>query len=310
MASYTWNVNNKNGSDGDMVVRQYSSFNLSSGNTLTPDNDCRGVMIFVDGNATIDGTITVRGAYGGTPADMTWSMIWATATGSSSLDNTSTNWGNGSNDANTVESTLQTILNKMPNIASAGTILSTNSASSGDATGGTGWGGGATNEGQNNNNQGSPFSGGAGNAGDIDGTPSAATRYGGQGGDGRGGAYAMGAGAGNPGGSDPAGASGDHTGGLFVLCASGNIAGSGTIDCSGSNGGYAGFTSTEVLYAYGGGGSGGGRIILIAGGTISGSLTTNVNGGSGGGSTGSKYLSTSGSRGNHGTVTTLAGVRT
>ena len=292
MASYTWNVNNKNGSDGDMVVRQYSSFNLSSGNTLTPDNDCRGVMIFVDGNATIDGTITVRGAYGGTPADMTWSMIWATATGSSSLDNTSTNWGNGSNDANTVESTLQTILNKMPNIASAGTILSTNSASSGDATGGTGWGGGATNEGQNTNNQGSPFSGGAGNAGDIDATPSAATRYGGQGGDGRGGAYAMGAGAGNPGGSDPAGASGDYTGGLFVLCASGNIAGSGTINCNGSNGGYAGFTSTEVLYAYGGGGAGGGRIILIAGGTISGSLTTNVNGGSGGGRTSSKYLPT------------------
>ena len=312
MANYTWTVTNPDGSDGDMVVREYSSFNLSSGNTLTPDNDCRGVMIFVDGNATIDGTITVRGAYGGTPADMTWDMIWATASGSSTLDNTSTNWGNGSNGANGVSSALQAVLNKMPNISSAGTIVSSHSNSSGDATGGTGWGGGATNEGQQTANQGSPYSAGSGNAGDIDATDAVATRYGGQGGDGRAGAYAMGAGAGNPSGNDPAGATADYTGGLFVLCASGNIAGSGTIDCSGASGGYAGFTSTEILYAYGGGGSGGGRIILIAGGTISGSLTTNVNGGSGGGRAGSKYLPTGqqGQRGNHGTVTTLAGVRT
>ena len=61
MANYTWTVTNPDGHDGDMVVREYSSFNLSAGNTLTPDNDCRGVMIFVDGNATIDGTITVHG---------------------------------------------------------------------------------------------------------------------------------------------------------------------------------------------------------------------------------------------------------
>ena len=152
------------------------------------------------------------------------------------------------------------------------------------------------------NNQGSPFAGGAGNAGDIDGTPSAATRYGGQGGDGRGGAYAMGRGAGNPSGSGNTGA-GNNTGGLFFLMASGDINGSGTIDCSGSNGGTASFTSVEVLYAYGGGGSGGGRIILMARGSISSSITCNVNGGSGGGAAGSKYLSINGSRGQHGTVT-------
>ena len=90
--------------------------------------------------------------------------------------------------------------------------------------------------------------------------------------------------------------------------ASGDINGSGTIDCSGSNGGHASFTSVEVLYAYGGGGSGGGRIILMARGSISSSITCNVNGGSGGGSAGSKYLSTSGSRGNHGTVTKVSGI--
>ena len=50
MAAYTLAVTNSNGYDGDMVVRQYSSFNLSAGNTLTPANRCRGVMIFVDGD--------------------------------------------------------------------------------------------------------------------------------------------------------------------------------------------------------------------------------------------------------------------
>ena len=34
-------------------------------------------MIFVDGDATIDGTITVVGAYGGTPADILgiWELL-------------------------------------------------------------------------------------------------------------------------------------------------------------------------------------------------------------------------------------------
>jgi hypothetical protein len=311
MAAYTWNVTNANGHDGDMVLRQYSSFNLSSGNTLQPNNDCRGVMIFVDGDATIDGTITVHGAYGGTPADMTWDLGVIESGQTGSFTNSITNWGTGSTDGNTNLAILETIMNtKFPVFTSAGRTISTHSNSGGDATGGTGWGGGATNEGQNSNNQGSPFSGGAGNAGDIDSTPSAATRYGGQGGDGRGGAYAMGRGAGNPDGTGNNSA-GDNTGGLFFLMASGDINGSGTIDCSGSNGGYAAFTSTEVLYSYGGGGSGGGRIILIARGSISSSITCNVNGGSGGGRASSKYLNSSaynGQRGNHGTVTKVSGV--
>lgn len=306
MAAYTWNVTNANGHDGDMVLRQYSSFNLSSGNTLAPNNDCRGVMIFVDGDATINGTITVNGAYGGTPADMTWDMGIIKSGQTGSFTNSITNWGRGSTDANGNLSALSTIMNnKFPVFTSAGQTISSHSNSTGDATGGTGWGGGATNEAQNNNNQGSPFSGGSGHAGDIGSYAAAATRYGGQGGDGGGTAYSMGGGAGNPRGARNGGST---TGGLFFLMASGNINGSGTINCAGSNGGYAGFQSVETLYAYGGGGSGGGRIILIARGTISSSITTNVNGGNGGGATSSKYLSTSGSRGQHGTVTKLAGV--
>ncbi len=119
----------------------------------------------------------------------------------------------------------------------------------------------------------------------------------------------MGCGAGNPTGTGNSAAA-SYTGGLFVLAASGDILGSGSIDCSGGNGGYASFTSTEVLYAYGGGASGGGRIILLAGGTISSSITTNINGGTGGGRTGSKYLTSGqhGHRGQHGTLTKVEGV--
>ena len=152
-------------------------------------------MIFVDGDATIDGTITVVGGYGGTPADNSWNM-GIIKNGSLVHLLTALN-GNGSTDANGILPSLNTIMNnKFPVFTSAGETIFSGS-NTGDGSGGTGYGGGAANEGQNINNQGSPFAGGAGNAGDIDGTPSAATRYGGQGGDGRGGAYAMGRGAGN-----------------------------------------------------------------------------------------------------------------
>jgi len=308
MAAYTWTVSNPNSHDGDMVVRQYSSFNLGSGNTLTPNNDCRGVMVWVDGDATINGTITVRGGYGGTPADTSWNMaINDNGNGATqTFTNSTSQWGNGSTDANGVHPDLTDIWSKLPQPSGTGRVFFTGQNGAGDATGGVGYGGGAANNGQQNGNQGSPYSGGAGSNGDI-GQGDTQVRYGGRGGNGQGGAYAMGAGAGNPGGGGNS-AAGSYTGGLFVMFAKGNINGSGTINCNGSNGGYASFTNTEVLYAYGGGGSGGGRIILVAGGTISGSITTNVNGGNGGGASGSKYLSISGSRGNHGTVTKLAGV--
>ena len=113
MAAYTWNVTNPNGHDGDMVLRQYSSFNLSSGNTLTANNDCRGVMIFVDGDATINGTITVVGAYGGTPADNSWNMGIIKNGSTGSFTNSTTEWGNGSTDANGILSSLNTIMNNV-----------------------------------------------------------------------------------------------------------------------------------------------------------------------------------------------------
>jgi hypothetical protein len=57
-------VLNKSGSyDGDMLVRQYSSLTIDSGVTLTTDQPCRGMLIYVQGNCIINGTLsmTARG---------------------------------------------------------------------------------------------------------------------------------------------------------------------------------------------------------------------------------------------------------
>lgn len=58
----TLTVTNKNGSfDGDMLVKQYSSFTVNSGHTYTVDQPCRGLVILCTGNVTIDGTLSMAG---------------------------------------------------------------------------------------------------------------------------------------------------------------------------------------------------------------------------------------------------------
>ena len=61
----TYTVPSKNGSyDGDMVVKNYSAFTVSSGDTVTTDAPGRGMLIYVTGNCTVAGTLsmTARGA--------------------------------------------------------------------------------------------------------------------------------------------------------------------------------------------------------------------------------------------------------
>ena len=61
----TFTVQNKNGSyDGDMVVKQYNSLTVNAGHTITPDQPCRGMIIYVDGDCVVNGKIsmTARGA--------------------------------------------------------------------------------------------------------------------------------------------------------------------------------------------------------------------------------------------------------
>jgi hypothetical protein len=66
MAIYSLPVQNKVGSyDGDMHVKQYTSLTIGAGNTVTVDQPCRGLMIYVQGDCIINGTLsmTARGAY-------------------------------------------------------------------------------------------------------------------------------------------------------------------------------------------------------------------------------------------------------
>jgi hypothetical protein len=56
----TYTVQNKSGSfDGDTVVLQYTSLTVNSGHSLTVDQPCRGLVIYVTGNCTINGTISM-----------------------------------------------------------------------------------------------------------------------------------------------------------------------------------------------------------------------------------------------------------
>jgi len=61
----TYTVANKSGSyDGDMYVANYTSLTISTGDTITVDQPCRGLLVYVDGNCTINGTLSMslRGA--------------------------------------------------------------------------------------------------------------------------------------------------------------------------------------------------------------------------------------------------------
>ena len=73
-------VLNKSGSyDGDMIVKNYTSLTIDSGITLQPDQACRGMLIYVQGDCTINGTLRITqspisdstAAAGGANADPT-----------------------------------------------------------------------------------------------------------------------------------------------------------------------------------------------------------------------------------------------
>ena len=72
----TLTVLNTNGSyDGDMIVRNYKNLTVNTGHTLKTSQPCRGLLIYVSENCTIDGSIDMgmRGGshYGGCNADPT-----------------------------------------------------------------------------------------------------------------------------------------------------------------------------------------------------------------------------------------------
>lgn len=56
MANVTYTVNT---TTRDMILKQYTTMTINSGDTVTVDDWCRGLFIYVQGNCTIDGTLSI-----------------------------------------------------------------------------------------------------------------------------------------------------------------------------------------------------------------------------------------------------------
>ena len=264
--------------DGVPVVKNFSSLFISRSVVISPPNRCRGMLIFVDGDATISGSIsmTARGAKF-TGSDASFRALnppylgdyWSTQLfpSASYLSRVFAVGASGGPAGPTPNGTGV--------VGTTGTL--------GRSGGGGGGGSGASIGGAGS--VATSFSGGSGGGG---GGPSPGTNgiaFGGQGGPVLG--YG-GGGAGNPGGVTPAAAPGSPlpvsapagTGGLLILIVRGDlkIGPNGSIVTNGISGGngLAGYGSA------GGGGSGGGVLYVYYGGTLTNNGTTTANGGSGG----------------------------
>jgi hypothetical protein len=253
--------------DGNPIIKNYSELFISRSIVCKPTNRCRGMLVFVDGNATISGSLsmTARGA-SATGRDSSFTVVNPPYLGdywtprlfpSSSYLNRvfATGAIGGFYDVSGLNIDGKVGINGR---SGGGGMGSTYGAPTG-ASGGTG----------------TSFSGGAGGGGA---TPSFGVGGGGSSTGGAGGNASGvngGGGAGNPGGS-PNGGSG--TGGLLILIVKGDlkIGPNGSITSDGSNGG----NSTSPTLGGGGGGSGGGIVYVFYGGRLVNNGNITANGGS------------------------------
>lgn len=278
--------------DGDIVVMNYASLTVDAGKTLTVANRCKGLVIRVQGNLVLNGTITMTGkGCSGAPAGATSETTRAFS--NVQLPNS--------------DFYLTSLLS-----TASGTTYSI--AQTGGAGGGQVW----THYGKLNGNAGSAGAngscGGGGGAGTgygaayndmgVDGLGgSAGNAYrGGSGGGGSGGNQGVGGscagtaasgdtggnggtGIGNPGTSPGGGGGGagvipgaggsgrlsgidgsvggTGVGGVLIIAVGGSITGTGIISADGIQGGYGGRGAGNYTGGGGGGGSGGGSIVVL-----------------------------------------------
>ena len=260
--------------DGPPVIKNFSSLFISRSVVLSPTNRCRGLLIFVDGDATISGSIsmTCRGAkFTGSEASFSvlnppylgdyWStQLFPSASYLSRVFAVGASGGAGGTPGGNIGS-----------VGSAGIL---------GRSGGGGGGGGTTpiNQAGGAGSAGTSFGGGSGGGG---GGPSGAGgtgfSFGARGGAAAGGG---GGGAGNPVGAPttPTPGIGEGIGGLLILIVRGNlkIGPNGSITANGATGGPGSGTLSN------GGGSGGGILYVYYGGTLTNNGTATANGGAGG----------------------------
>lgn len=307
-------------SDGDMIVKNYTSLTINSGHTMTVSNRCKGLLIYVDGDCTIDGTLTMtaRGA-----------NVNASTAGVSASGLRIKRFKSGSTDSDPGTDLLSgcgaaaiAAENNQESIAGFGKVYTIprdggsgagapaatnndeyrNGTTGGTTSGGSG-GGGSGGSGHANasgstqaggGNAGTCFSGGAAGGGafanNSSGSGGGGASNGGAGGNG----FNGGGGAGNPGGSGSH-TGGNGTGGLLILIVRGNltIGASGFVSANGMAGG-----SGDNASRGSGGGSGGGIILMLHGGTYTNNGTVQANGGAGG-----SNVFTTGGSGGAGSVT-------
>ena len=300
----THTVQNKVGSyDGDMVIKQYSALTISAGHTMTVDQPCRGMFIYVTGNCTINGTLSMT-AKGGA-SDPT-----ATGGSDSSAVNTDglqlpmlTSGGSQTLAAATFDgagSGVKTAVANQAAISSSGTIFKigktgsaggasivSNSAGTGSCIGGTGgsYGQISGNVGTAGTTGGATLTTGGGGSGSF------MVMSSGEGAGGNGTSGAGGTGGAFSGGSGGGGCNKSYGTGTVAAGNGANYGGAGgaAYSASGGGGGGAGNPGGALGSTYGVAGSDGvgGIIWLVVGGdlTIGGSGTIQANGASGGGIT-------------------------
>jgi hypothetical protein len=310
MANLTYTVPSPVGSyDGDMVVKQYTSFTVNTGDVVTTDRPCRGVMILVQGNCTINGTIDLRnkapfanpttsgGSDGNAVNAAGLRFPFLTAAGSTLLNpvNTLLN-GCGTTARSVIANFIGTTANKtvlsLIREGAAGGARQTGGAGrvgnngSNGSTGQTGGGGGGGYYGGNGNSGagaiGNCWGGGSGGGGmDNGGAATDAQAYCGAGGNGTGfGGLSAQGGAGHPAGTSgntgqlANAGDGYAGGGALILIVGGNltIGATGSILCTA-------LTLPTGNIAGGGGHAGGGNVIIAHKGTFTNSGTINVQGG-------------------------------
>lgn len=301
----TGNVSFSSTLDGPTVYKHFNNLVINEGHVVTVANRCKGMVIYCDGDCTINGTLsmTARGCKGAgeyfapnglasvkTPdgtIDLTIPPTGGTVTGNprSSSYSYYNNYYNGNSSTN-------------------------------GACGGGGSGGASNSSAENGR---SPATGGAGGAGTTwcggsGGGGCGADRYevtasngsssGGAGGAGYGYDAVGAGGAGNPGGTghyrrpnsystyDWPGNNG--AGGLLILAVKGTLTINGSVQSKGSDGGTI---PTGRSYSSGGGGSGGGSITILHCGSFTNNGTISVSGGAGGGTNGRSNCSPGGAGG-------------
>lgn len=298
---------NVNGETYDVTGKRFngdttfSTVNLATTHSATVD---RTYVAQINGNLTIDGTVTVgtqvRGCVFAVKGDVSLESgsIIATDYGADSYQPTQ-DWNLVRSDLNATHSVSATAINGVSQIfvgnkgasGFAGNAGSNGRCGSGGA-GGV-WNGNQSTAYGSTSSKGGIFAAGSGGGGSVDGlTLAAPVDFGGDGGQQIGytaGTYPFGGGAGNPAGlKAPNGFADDGdfgVGGNITIIATGNVTidASSSITSNGSDGGDDNTTSS-AQFSGAGGASGGGSLIIFAGGSITNNGTITLNGGTGGSS--------------------------